>query len=446
MNKNFILEIIEKLKKKGCDQSDVFLVQSISRSSSVRLKALEKNESSQNTQIGIRVIKGKKQSMISSSNLELDNIDTLIQRVVDMVSVVPDNNYCGLAEKKLVKKFDYELINNLDLFDTYEPSIDELRNKATLLEDSALENKNIINSEGAEVSWTKSKYLLAGSNDMYQEFTKTYSSFILAILAGNGSGMEREYDYKSKVYFDELGDFRKIGEETAVKAIKKLNSKKIKTCKGDVIYDSRISSSLLRHLASAANAVSVARGTSFLKDKLGKKIFNKEINVIDNPRLPKMLNTKIIDCEGIETSAKSLIKHGELQFFFNSLESARQLNQKPTGHGTRGVTTLPSPSSSNLFLENGNISKENLIGGIKKGLLVTELMGTSINPSNGDYSRGASGFWVENGEITYPVSEITIAGNLFDIFSRLIPANDLKFDFTVNSPSCLVQNMTIAGI
>ncbi len=446
MNKNLIIDIIEKLKKKGCDQSDVFLKQNVTKSSSVRLRMLEKNESSQNTQIGIRAVKGKKQSIISSSNIDPKNIDVLVQKVVDMVAVVPDNNYCGLAEDNLIKKFDENLLKSLDLFDTFEPSIDELKAKAILLEESALKNKQIINSEGAEVSWTKSKYLLAGSNNMFQEYTKTFSSFILAVLAGNNSGMEREYDFKSKVYFEDLGNFEKIGEETARKAVSKLNSKKIKTCKADVIYDARISSSLLRHLAAAANAVSVARGTSFLKDKLGKKLFNKEINIIDDPRLARMLNTKIIDCEGIETKTMKLIKNGELQFYFNSLESARQLNQKATGHGTRGVTSLPYPSVSNLFLENGKVSREDLIGSLKKGLLVTELMGTSINPSNGDYSRGASGFWIENGEISHPVSEITIAGNLFDIFNCLIPANDLRFNYSINSPSCLVQNMTIAGI
>ncbi len=446
MDKNFLFDIIKKLKKKGCDQSDVFFLESSSKSSSRRMKNLEKNEQSENREIGIRAFLGKKQSIISSNNFSLKNIDLLIDRLFDMVSVVPENKFCGLADSKNIEEFNNEDFNKLNLFDPKVPSLSELNEKAKILENNALENKLIINSEGAEVSWVRSNFLLAGSNGMFQEFKKTSSSFILAVLAGDKNSMEREYDYKSSVYFDDMGDFEKIGITTAERAVGKLNSKKIKTCKANIIFDSKIASSLIRNLVSASNANVVSRGTSFLKNKLNRKIFNENINIIDDPLMPKQLKSRIFDSEGVRCKKRYLIENGELKFFFNTLEYAKQLNQSQTGHASRGVSTLPFPSPSNLFLNNGIISVGDMIKNLKEGMLVTELMGSSINISNGDYSRGASGFWIENGEILYPVSEVTIAGNLLDIFSNLIPANDLKFDFGINSPSCLVENMTIAGI
>ena len=213
-----------------------------------------------------------------------------------------------------------------------------------------------------------------------------------------------------------------------------------------MIYDSRVSSSLLNNLISASNASLIARGTSYLKDKLGKRLFNSTINIIDDPLIPKKMRSKIIDCEGIKCIKKKIIDSGQLNYFINTLEQSRQLKSKPTGNAARGVSSTPYASPSNLFLENGEISKKEMMKDIKEGLLVTELMGSSINMSNGDYSRGASGFWIENGEISYPVSEVTIAGNLLDIFSTLKPANDLEFKFNINAPSCMVENLTIAGI
>lgn len=446
MDKNFLLNIINKLQKKGCDQSDVFFVKNLSLNSSIRLNKLEKNEHSENFEIGIRAIKGKKQSIISSNNIDFKNIDLLVNRVCEMVSVVPDNQYCGLASEKEITDFNQKDFVELDLFDPKVPTLIELNNKAIELESNALKNNMIINSEGAEVAWSKSDFFLAASNGLYQEFSKSSSSYILAILAGNESSMEREYDFKSEVYFNDLGDLKKVGETTAEKAVAKLNSRKIKTCKTSVMFDSKIASSLLRNLLTASNASLIARGTSFLKDKLNSRLFDNKINIIDDPLLVKKTKSKLMDCEGIKSNKKNLIENGKLNFFFNSLEQSRQLNQQPTGHASRGPSSLPYPSSTNLYLEKGTTSKESMLKSMKKGFLVTELMGSSINMSNGDYSRGASGFWVENGEIAYPVSEVTIAGNLLKIFECLIPANDLEFNFGINAPSCLIENMTIAGI
>lgn len=258
--------------------------------------------------------------------------------------------------------------------------------------------------------------------------------------------MEREFDYKTKVFFSDLGNFERIGQKTAQRAVRKLNSRKIKTCKTDIMFDSRIASSLINNLASATNSSLLVKGTTWLKNKLNKQIFSKGINIIDDPLLPKKLRSKVLDFEGIKTEKRHLVEDGKLNFFFNNLDCARELKNAPTGHASRSVSSLPSPSPSNLYLVNGDISRKDMIKSLKKGLLVTELMGSSININTGDYSRGASGFWVENGEICYPVSEVTIAGNLREIFLNLTPANDLEFNFGTNAPSCLVENMTVAGI
>ena len=364
-----------------------------------------------------------------------------------MAKVVPEDEYCGLANEKEIDKFSRSNNSSLNLFDPYKPSIKEINEKVLELENSALDNKKIINSEGAELSFSQVKYKIMASNGFETEINKTHSDFIVAVLAGNSESMERAYDYKSKVFFNELGDFKKIGKKVSINAVKKLNSRKIKTCKSDVIFDSKISSSLLSNLFSACNAASIIKGTSFLKKKKGKKIFRDEINIIDDPHMKKKLRSKLFDAEGVPTKKKkNLVDNGTLKFYFNCLSTARQLGQKPSGHASRSVSSIPNASYTNLYLAKGKYKRSDMIKSMKKGLLVTELMGSSINYSNGDYSRGASGFWIENGEILYPVSEITIAGNLNKIFSKLVPADDLQFNFGINSPSVLVENLTLGGI
>ena len=446
MDKNFLQDILKKLKKKGADEADVVFSSSKNKSSSCRLGEIEKTEESVTNEIGIRVIIKKRQSIISTTNIEHRNINSLIEKVIEMVKVVPTDEFCGLANNNQISIPSKEDIENLDLCDKYEPDKKEINEKVLLLEQSALNNKKIINSEGAELSYTKSKYILMASNGLESEITKTHSDYILAVLAGNKSNMERAYDYKSKVFFNDLGDFNKIGKKVASDALKKIGSKKIKTCKCDVIYDSKVASSLLNNLFNACNASSIIKGTTFLKKKKNKKIFNENINIIDDPLMKRKLRSRVIDGEGIKTEEKKLIDNGFLKFFFNCLSTAKQIKEDPSGHGTRYVSSIPSASYTNLYLKNGKQKKKDMISSLKKGLIITELMGSSVNLSNGDYSRGASGFWIENGQISYPVSEITIAGNLENIFKSLVPADDLEFNFGINSPSLFIQNLTVGGI
>ncbi len=446
MDKNLLQDINLKLKKKGVTESDVVYFESETISASSRLGKLEKTEKSEVQEIGIRAIINYRQSIISSTNLDKKNLDLLIDKVVDMAKFVPKDKYCGLAKEKQIFDKETDDLKKLDQFDSFTPSQDDLEDSVLLLENSALENKRISNSEGAEIACTKNNFLLMASNGLTQEFKKTHSDYIIAVLAENSKSMEREYDYKSKVFFKDLGNFKKIGQKVSKKALKKLNSKKVKTCKVNVIFDSRVSSSLLGNLFNACNSSTIIRGTSFLKDKIEKKLFDSQINIIDNPRLKGKLRSRISDCEGIESNEKHLIKDGKLKFFFNCLSTAKQLKDNFSGHASRGVSTIPSPSYTNLFMKNGTEKLENIIKSQKKGLLVTELMGSSINYSNGDYSRGASGFWIENGEIAFPVSEITIASNLKEMFKSLTPANDLEFNYGVNAPSLLIEDMMVGGI
>ena len=445
MDKNFLKTILNRLSKMGCHEADVFFSESKTSSCSSRLGKIEKKEESSTSEIGIRAIINKKQSIVSTTNLEKQNVYYLAEKVVEMAKVVPENQYCGLAESDKIKQVSKHEVQKLEICDTYEPTMSLIEKEVIKLEESALDNKEITNSEGAEIAYSKNSICLLGSNGLEIEMEKTHSDFIIAVLAGSKDSMEREYDYKSKVFYNELGDFEKIGKEVSQNAIKKLNSRKLKTCKSDVIFDSKVSSSLLRNLFSASNAQSIVKGISFLKDKMNNKVFNDRISIIDDPLMPKKLRSKISDCEGIQSKKKFLIEKGYLKFFFNSLASAKQIKHEPSGHATRSASSIPSVSYSNLYMENGEISKLDMVKSLKKGLLITELMGSSINYSNGDYSRGASGFWIENGEICYPVSEITIAGNLVDIFMSLIPANDLEFNFGINAPSCLVENLTLGG-
>ena len=446
MDKNLLHDINIKLKKKGVTESDVVYFQSETISASSRLGKLEKTEKSEVREIGIRAIINHRQSIISSTNLEKKNVDSLIDKVVDMAKFVPQDKFCGLAKEKQLFNEKSDNLKKLEQFDSFTPCENDLEESVLLLENSALQNKRITNSEGAEIACTKNKFLLMASNSLTQEFEKTHSDYIVAVLAENSKSMEREYDYKSKVFFKDLGDFREIGQKVSKKAVKKLNSKKVKTCKTNVIFDSRVSSSLLGNLFNACNSSTIIRGTSFLKNMIGKKLFNSRINIVDNPRLKGKLRSRISDCEGIESNEKHLVRDGKLQFFFNCLSTARQLKDDFSGHASRGVSTLPSPSYTNLYMENGNEKLANIIKSQKKGLLVTELMGSSINYSNGDYSRGASGFWIENGQIAFPVSEITIASNLNKMFKSLTPADDLEFNYGVNAPSVLIEDMMVGGI
>jgi PmbA protein len=287
---------------------------------------------------------------------------------------------------------------------------------------------------------------MAASNGFAQNYAVTSHSFSASVIAGEGTTMERDYDFTSAVYAEDLKSPAEVGRRAGERAVARINPQKKKTSHVPVVYDWRASSSLLRHLTGAINGAGIARGTSFLKEMMGEQIFSDNITIHDDPHRRRGLSSKPFDGEGIATTPKKIIENGKLMTWLLDLASSRQLGLSTTGNAARGTSGPPSPSSTNVYLEAGELSVAELIGDIKEGFLVNELIGMGVNGVTGDYSRGASGFWIENGEITYPVSEMTIAGNLKDMFAALIPANDLEFRYGTDAPTVRIDGMTVAGL
>ena len=433
--------LIKKSKKSGADSVDVVYIENTNIDVGCRLKKIEKLERSESNDIGLRFIKNKKQVIVSSNDLSKKNLEELIYKASKMVGAIPRDPYCSIAKKKdLIKK-----IPNLEIFDSKEPTIKSLKDKVIEAENAGLNVKGVTNSEGAEIGWNKSKIYLFNSNGLNVSYQSSSYDIYAVLIAGRGTLMEREYEFASSVFEKDLTKTSLIGKKAGELAVKKINPKKIKTSKIPVIFSPRVANSFLKHLSSAINGNSITRGTSFLKKKLNKKIFSSNINIIDNPLIKKGLQSKPFDGEGLETKKTQIIKNGELKTWFLDLATAHQLRLKSTAHASRNISSPPTPSPTNLYFEPSNISPKSLIGNIKKGVYLTELMGSSVNLINGDYSRGGSGFWIDKGEITYPINGITIADNLNEMFKKIILANDLEFKHGLNSPTMLIEDMIVAG-
>ena len=334
---------------------------------------------------------------------------------------------------------------DLDLVSADEPSADRLKEMAIEAEQHALAVKGITKSIGSGASASNYFVALAATNGFSRSYRRTGYGLSASVISGEGTNMARDYDGTSANHFSDLETPEKIGRTAGERTIAKINPQKLTSRSAQLIFDRRVASSLLGHLVGAINGASIARGVSFLKDDLGKAIFKSNINVIDDPLRVRGLASRSFDGEGLAVQRRALIDKGVLTGWVLDLRSARQLGMQPTGQGSRGMSSQPSPSTSNVHLEPGAQSPEEMMKAINSGLLITEFIGASINSSTGDYSRGASGFWFENGDIAYPVSEITVAGNLKDMFATLVPANDLLFRGATNAPSCLIEGMTIAG-
>ena len=433
--------LIKKSKKTGADNVDVLYVENINIDVGCRLKKIEKLERSESNDLGLRFIKNKKQVIVSSNDLSKKSLEELVYKASKMIDAVPKDPYCSIADKKnIIKK-----IPNLKIYENKEPTIKSLKEKAMEAEKAGLNVKGITNSEGAEIGWNKSKVHLFNSNGLNVNYQSSGYSIYAVLIAGHGTSMEREYEYSSSVFEKDLTKASLVGKKAGQLAVKKLNPRKISTSKIPVIFSPRVSNSFLRHFSAAINGNSITRGTSFLKKKLNKQIFSNEINITDDPLKKKGLQSKPFDGEGLKTKNIQLVKNGILKSWFLDLSTAMQLKLKSTAHASRGISSPPTPSPTNLYFEPGNVSPKNLIGNIKKGIYVTELMGSSVNLINGDYSRGGSGFMIDKGKITYPINEITIADNLNEMFKKMILANDLEFKQGLNSPTMLIEGMTVAG-
>ena len=398
---------------------------------------IEKVEQSEARDISLKVYAGKSSASISGSVLTKEAIHRLAETALNMARLAPPDPYAGVADPDQLAK----TIPDLDLASDDLPSPQQLEELAKRAEAAALAVKGVTKSSGAGASRSESSVAIVISNGFSHGYRRTGMGVSMSAIAGEGLAMQRDYDYTSAIHFSDLRDPETIGRTAGERAVKRVDPRKVKSQSVPVIYDRRVASGLIGHLLGAINGAAIARGTSFLKDRMGEQIFGSHITIVEDPFIRRGLGSRPFDGEGLACHRKNLIDKGILTQWVLDLRSARQLGLAPTGQGSRG-----GPTTSNVYLPAGEQSPEEQIKGISQGLYVTELIGSSINNVTGDYSRGASGFWIENGELTYPVSEITIAGNLKDMFKTIVPASNLEFRSSVNAPNCLVEGLTIAGV
>ncbi|MDX1575392.1 MAG: TldD/PmbA family protein [Kiloniellales bacterium] len=433
--------LLAKARAQGADAADAVLVGSVALSNAQRLGELERLEREESQDLGLRVLVGRRQAIVSSTDTAAEALDGLVERALAMAKSVPEDRYCGLAEPDQLATEPPEL----DMIDPEEPAPETLIERARACEDAARSVAGVTNSEGAEASWSLSRVTLAASNGFSGSYAGSRHALGVSVLAGEGLAMERDYDFSSTVFAADLEDPQTVGRRAGERAVRRLGPKKAATAKVPVVFDPRVAGGLLGHLASAINGTTVARGTSFLKDKMGEQVFATGRNVIDDPHRARGLRSKPFDGEGLANTRRAVVEDGVLKSWILDLRSARQLGLASTGNASRGTSSPPGPAATNLYLEPGAQSPEALIGEIDAGFFVTEMMGMGINGVTGDYSRGAAGFWIEKGELAYPVSEVTVAGNLKDMYLALTPADDLVFRYGINAPTLRVDGMTVAG-
>ena len=434
-------DLIGRARKAGADAADALLVDSASMSLAQRLGEPERLERAESRDLGLRVLIGKRQAMVSSTDTAPTMLAELVDRAIAMARSVPEDPYCGLADPDQLATE----IPEIELCDAEEPTPDTLVERARAAEESARAVEGVTNSEGAEAGWARSAVSLAASNGFTGSYAASRHSVSVSVLAGEGTQMERDYDYSSTVFGSDLEDPATVGRRAGERAVKRLRPRKAMTAKLPVVFDPRVSNSLVGHLASAINGTAIARGTSFLKDRMGQRVLPTGVTITDDPHRQRGLRSKPFDGEGVANRRRAIVEDGVLTSWILDLRSARQLGLTSTGHAARGTSSPPSPATTNLYLSAGEPSPEELIAGIPTGFYVTELIGFGVNGVTGDYSRGASGFWIEHGALAYPVSEITIAGNLKDMFLNLTPASDLVFRYGTDAPTIRVDGMTIAG-
>ncbi len=432
-------------KRYGATACDAVLFESIDISHSCRLGKPEGLERSESKALGLRAFVGAQQAIVSTTDLSQAALSEAAERAVAMARLTPADPDARLAEPALYPK----TIPELDLYDADEPAASWFQENCRKAEEAALATPGIMNSEGAEAHYNASRISLAiagsGGVDFAQSYPSSHFSLSVSVLAGSGTQMERDYDYSSVRWQQDLAAPETIGCEAARRALARLNPRKISTCEVPVVFDPRVGKQLVGIIAGAASGASVARGASFLKDSLGKTIASKELRITDEPHRRRGLGSRPFDGEGVAGKTLSLVEDGVLKSWLLDVRSASKLGMTTTGHASRGVAAAPSPSSTNLYMESGTASPAELIADVQSGFYVTETFGMGVNMVTGDYSQGAAGFWIEKGEIAYPVSEITIAGRLQDMLINLTPASDLVFRYATNAPTFVISRMTVAG-
>lgn len=436
--------LITAARKAGADHADALAVEGQSVSVDVREGALEHAERSEGTDIGLRVFIGKRTAVVSSSDTCADTITQMAERAVAMAQEAPEDPWAGLAEAgEFAPGFD---VSALELEDTSEePSPKALEEDACRAEAAAQAVEGITQVQSASAGYGRHSIHLATSNGFGGGYARTSRGTSCVAITGEGTGMERDYYGDSRIFQSDLISPEEIGRIAAERAVERKGARKPATGTYPVIFDERISSSLIGHLLGASNGASVARGSSWLKDSLGEQVLPEGLTLREDPHRARVSGSRPFDGEGLATRPRNIIENGVLTGWTLDLATARQLGMESTASAGRGTSSGPSPSAGNVSLTQGDKTLEDLMRDMGTGLLVTSMIGSTINPNTGDYSRGASGFWVENGEIQYPVNECTIAGNLRDMLMRIIPANDARTHLSRVVPSLMIEGMTLAG-
>lgn len=432
-------QLVELALKAGADKADAVVVRSKAKSVSVRLGKVESTESSESDDFSLRVFIGNRVASVSA-NPGFD-LKVLAERAVAMAKVSPEDPFTGLADEADLAR----TIPDLELYDATEVSSDALREAALATEEAARAVKGVSNSLGAGASAGMGGLVLVTSHGFSGAYQASRFSRSVGVIAGEGTGMERDHDFDSRLYYAELDSPEIIGQRAGERTVRKINPRKVETAKNiTVVLDPRVARGFVGHIASAINGASVARKTSFLRDRMGKPVLKAGLNITDNPIRVRGSASRPFDGEGVTGKPLTMIEDGVLQHWFLSTSTARELGLHTNGRGSRGGTMV-SPTSTNLALEPGDISAEDLIASIGNGFYITDMIGHGVDMITGDYSRGASGFWIENGVLTYPVSEVTIASNLKDMFMAMTPANDIDRKFGTAAPTIAIEGMTIAG-
>ncbi len=437
-------DAVELALKAGADHADCVGGINHELSYEQRLGKVEGMEESEGHKLGLRVMVGGAQAIVSSNDGKRDTLRDLATRAVQMAKLVPVDKDCLPADKEQLFK-NPPKDNGLELYDDTPVTMEMLIEATARAEQTALDHKGISNSEGSGASASKMTVSLAISNGFTASTKKTHFSLSAAMIAGEGDGMQTDHEYKVTNHWADLPDAEFIGRRAAERTLAKLGAKQGRSLEAPVIFDPRVGRGLLGSLLSAINGDAICKGTSFLKEKNGQKIFSDAINIIEDPHLPRSMGARIFDAEGIATKKRHWVQDGILQGWLLDLRTARKLNLSSTGNAARGISSAPSPSVSNVYIEAGKASQADLLADIKEGFYVTQLMGMGVNLITGDFSQGAEGFWIENGKLTYAVQEMTIAGHLLEMFQHMTAANDLEFDRAINVPSLKIQQMIIAG-
>jgi PmbA protein len=438
---DLLQDLIGRARRAGADAADAVLFAGVSLSHGRRLGKTEKLERSEGHDLGLRVFIGRQQTVVSSTDWSPAALSALVERAVAMARVVPEDPFCGIAEPDQIARH----WPALDMLDPAEPDAQDLIERARAAEEAALAVPGVTNSEGAEAGWGRLRLALVASNGFAGSYAGSSHGISASVISGSGIAMERDYDFSSAIHAADLRDPSAVGKNAGERAVRRLGAKKMPTCRCPVVFDPRVARSFLSHLLGAIAGPAIARGTSFLKDRLGESVFSSEITIIDEPHRRRGLRSKPFDGEGIANRRCAVVDHGRLTTWLLDLRSARQLGLATTGHAARGTASPPAPAATNLWIEPGVASAKTLIADIESGFYVTEMMGMGVNGVTGDYSRGAAGFWIDHGEIAFPVSEMTVAGNLKEMFLRLVAADDLEFRTGVDAPTLRIDDLTVAG-